>query len=115
MTKLKIMLEITNKINLQENSPSCTPQCKEYLDYDSGYARASEMTLAVISIKDYKDADDFFARAYGKNTRYQFRKVAEDAYTCRLMTKEERNSRLEELYVINTSADERQGGKMNFN
>jgi hypothetical protein len=35
------IIKINNKINLQENSPSCTPQCKEYLDYISDYAKAS--------------------------------------------------------------------------
>ena len=46
------------KIELIVNSPSCTPQCKEYLDYISGYASASEMTLAVILAKEYKNANE---------------------------------------------------------
>jgi len=107
------MIELNNTINLKENIPNCTPHCKEFLDYISGYARPSEMTLAVVSVEDFKDADDFFARAYGKRTQYDYRKIAEDGYTFKKLTTQERNSRLEELYAINTSTDQRQGGKMN--
>jgi len=108
-------LHIPHPINLQENSDTCTSLCEHPLEYSKRYALPSEgeTTLAVIPIKKYNSAEDFFANAFGKNTRYQYRKVAEEGYTCRLMTKEERNSRLEELYAINTSAKERQGGEMN--
>lgn len=106
------MIELNNTIDLKENTLSCTPQCKEYLDYISGYASPTDMTLAVIPFKNYKDADDFFARSYSRSTRYLYRKVVEDGYTFKKLSTQDRNSRLEELYAINTSTDERQSGKM---
>ena len=71
------------------------------------------IVLAASSINDYTSADDFFMRAFGKNTRYQYRQIEKEGYTCWDITIAERNSRLDELYAINTSASERQGGAMN--
>jgi hypothetical protein len=71
------------------------------------------IVLAVLSIEEYASVDDFFMRAFGKNTKYQYRQIEKEGYNCRNMTIEERNGRLDELYAINTSASERQGGTMN--
>lgn len=107
------MIIIHSNLKLKANTSTCTLQCQENIDYVARYTKPSDMTLAVISVKEYKNADDFFARAFGKRTRYDYRKIEEDGYTFHKLTLQERNNRLDELYSINTSTDERQGDKMN--
>ncbi len=100
-------------IDLTANGSTCKSKCQEFVDYIAGYTSPTEMILAVILARDYKDGDDYFTKAFDKRTRYDYRKIAEDGYIFKKLTAQERISRLEELYAINTSADERQGGKMN--
>jgi len=105
-----------NQIDLQLNSAKCVPSCTPILEYMDGYVDPQKndgIVLAALSINDYETADDFFARAFGKNTRYQYRQVEKEGYNCRNMTSNERNSCLDELFAINTSTRERQGGAMN--
>jgi len=104
------------KIDLQSNTDKCVPSCTPILEYMEGYVNPQindGIVLAILSIDDYVGVDDFFMREFGKNTRYQYRQVEKEDYSCRNLTIAERNSRLDELYAINTSASERQGGAMN--
>lgn len=90
--------------------------CIPILEYMDGYVNPQKndgIVLAALSIDDYANSNNFFFRAFGKNTRYQYRQIEKEGYGCRNMTIEERNSRLDELFAINTSASERQGGAMN--
>lgn len=108
-------LKIIDTIALFENSAQCNELCQPIIEYTKRYALPSEDStiLAVLPTKKCGTADNFFNDAFGKNTRYQFRKVVEDGYTFHPISKAERNARLAELYAINTSARERQGGAMN--
>jgi hypothetical protein len=113
----KIIMEIPyNQINLNFNTDRCVETCPPILDYMAGYVNPKKndsMVLASLSVKEYTTADEFFMRAFGKNTRYQYRQIEKEGYSFRPFSMTERNSRLDELYAINTSASERQGGAMN--
>lgn len=105
-----------NQLDLQFNTDKCVASCAPNLEYMDSYVnpqKNDDIILAALSIDDYISADDFFMRAFGKNTRYQYRQIEKEGYSCRNLTITERNSRLDELYAINTSASERQGGAMN--
>ena len=93
------------------NNPACQP----IIDYTRDWVNtelSDDFILSVLPIEQFTDAIAFFNQALNGKTRYEFRKVAEDGYTFRPLAKEERNSRLNELFTINTSTDFRQG-KMN--
>ena len=105
-----------SQLDLQFNTDKCMASCVPVLEYIDGYVNPQKndgIVLAALSIDDYTNADDFFMKAFGKNARYQYRQVEKDGYSCRNMTITERNSRLDELYAINTSASQRQGGAIN--
>ena len=104
------------QIGLHFNTDQCTETCPPLLEYVEGYVNPDKndgIVLAVMPMNDYANAEDFFMRAFGKNMRYQYRQVEKDGYSCRPLSVTERNNRLNELYAINTSASERQGGAMN--
>jgi len=91
------------------------PTCQPIIDYTRDWVNAEipdDFILAVLQIEPFTDATAFFNQAFNGKTRYEFRKVAEDGYTFRPLSTIERSSRLNELFAINTSADHRQGGKM---
>ena len=105
-----------NQIDLNFNTDQCTAACPPLLEYMEGYVNPDKndgIVLAVIPVNDYANAGDFFIRAFGKNLRHQYRQVERDGYYCSPLSVTERNNRLDELYAINTSASERQGGAMN--
>lgn len=112
-----MQLEIPyNQIDLNFSTEKCAANCPSLLEYVEGYVNPNKndgIVLAVIPVIEYANAGDFFMRAFGKNTRYQYRQVEKDGYSCRPLSMTERNNRLNELYAINTSAGERQGGSMN--
>ena len=88
------------------------PACQPIIDYTRDWVNAElsdDFILAVLPVEQFTDATAFFNQALNSKTRYEFRKVAEDGYTFRPLAKEERNSRLNELFAINTSTDFRQG------
>jgi hypothetical protein len=102
-------------IDLIGNSCINDPACQSIIDYTRDWVNTGlpdDFILAVLLIEQFTDATAFFNQAFNGKTRYEFRKVVEDGYTFRPLATEERNSRLNELFAINTSADFRQG-KMN--
>jgi len=102
-------------IDLIGNSCINDPACQPIIDYTRNWVNAElpeDYILAVLPLLKFADATAFFNQALNGKTRYEFRKVAEDGYTFRPLATEERNSRLNELFAINTSSDFRQG-KMN--
>jgi len=109
------MIKINDPVTIFANAPTCNNHCFPVIEYTQTYVLPTndDCVLAVIPVKDYSNPDDFFNKVFGKSTSYKFRKVAEDGYICRPVDVDERNARLDELYTINTSTDERQGGKMN--
>lgn len=108
-------LIVFDSIDLIVNSCNQGLTCQPIIEYRKGWVNAElpdYFILAVLPIDQFTDDSAFFNQAFTGKTRYEFRKVAEDGYTFRSLSTEERNSRLNELFAINTSADFRQG-KMN--
>lgn len=103
-----------NSIDLFRNNAACNINCEHFISYTDGYLMPSDenLLLAIIPLKCYSDFDDYFVKCFSSKIRYKYRKVFEDGYKCRVLSINERNARLNELFEINTSADERQG-KMN--
>jgi hypothetical protein len=102
-------------IDLIENLCNHSSACQPIIDYTRNWVNAEhpeDYILAVLPLLKFIDATTFFNQAFKGKTRYEFRKVVEDCFTFRPLSTEERNSRLNELFAINTSADFRQG-KMN--
>ena len=105
-----------NQIDLQFNLKKCVASCTPLWEYMEGYVNPQKndgIVLAALAIDNYAGADDFFGRVFGENTRYQYRQIEKEGYSSRNLPIAERNSRLDELYAISTSASERQGGAMN--
>ncbi|RLC65108.1 MAG: hypothetical protein DRI01_01925 [Chloroflexi bacterium] len=71
--------------------------------------------VAMLLVKEYEDVDDYFKRGYNQTARNRLRHARKAGYRCRVMTAEERNDRLDELYEINTSKEIRQGRPMREN
>jgi len=75
----------------------------------------SSLPIALIDLTLYKDAEDYFKRGFNQTARNRTRYAERKGYTCRVMDVKERNARLDEIYVINTSKDVRQGNSMRQN
>jgi hypothetical protein len=107
-------LLIRHPIDLHYKSQYCTPCCKPIIEetQESTLPTNHSYFLAVVPIKEFLDSENFFHDALGKKTREGYYKCERDGFKFKPMDEEERNARLDELFAINTSTMERQGGRM---
>jgi len=104
---------IEEPVRLFSGSAHCDNKCSEIVtdisDYHAESSHDESFVLAVINLHNFISFDDFLDSAISNKRLSEYRRVLREGYYVRCINVEERNNRRNELYAINTSADERQG------
>lgn len=86
------------------------PDCYNYRSWSEIISRKRE--LAVIDISRFVSIEQYISRAMNATSGNRFRFSQKQGYTSRILSWEERNQRIDEIHLINTSMQVRQGREM---